>query len=1433
MNRQIIIEVDLKDNASGKSLEGFKRSLVEFDKQTQKTRQRLLSLGRSAYKAEVRLIDKISPQGAKINEMLRRLAATQYKVGVSITNKTFAQITNITTALQRISGRAWPITLKLRDDLTSKIKSLKGMIDGMLLGFGSMGLMGGAGGIGYGLASGLSAYADFEKMSSKVAAVRGLSKNSPEMLALIEQAKQLGMTTQFTRTEAMQSAFYAALAGFDTQSILKFVPHTLNLASAGDLELGRASDILSDTATAFGIKPGQFYTDKKGRVIEMLEGYTDMLAKIQSISNTDISTAYEGLKYSAPVLAAIGTGKSNEYKMQVAEDALIASGILSDFGIKGSSAGTTLRAVFSRFSGENRNALFGLRAMGVEVQRGGEMLTPGEIIQNLRRRVEEGIPVEHLTDILESFAGERIHQDTRRKLDSFLADTIASGGKIKSAQLMKMGSMLAGQEAMSGLLALMTSGDSWSKKAAEMDNAHGFAASAAKTQLDNLAGSVTYLESAFDSLRQSMWEGQAGSGIRAFVDNLTELMTRANNLFKDGIDIPDLGKIAMDAVDRLKNKFVELDGVGSLLSGGVLMAGLTKIGKLVQKTIGYFRSLKGLQLGQILGGAAGAGAKGGTISSAAQVGTMNVTAGVVNIGGKFGGAGGSKAGTVIGGAPTSSATTSTGATVAGVSAIQAAQARERELRGRLTTFQRDLAKNQRAYDNSLARLWSSPGNARYAQQHQAAQVRLASSQAAVARAQSQLAQQEARVIGQIRTQSVMESYYARKEQAQLAQAAKSARVANMFSAARGGATFAGLFGAMDYFNTKSVSEERVKEASDALRAARSEYDELTQKHASAELLSQHATKIQELESQRAQILQENKVAERDALAGATVSVLGAAIGAGLGSFVGPMGTMIGGAIGSVVGEALGHKINQIGEPKEGKPEVQFPASTVNRVVEESKMVAGFHARRATGGDATTEATQSRIVAAQERQAMVQEKMPELTNYGRILENQLSAMQFGTQFAVQDFYQQQAKQLMSQLPAQVIANQQKGWDLLHDMFGFGSTAHAATLSEEQLLQQAQMERPMGEAVAEATQPSTELTTPEPLDFSSITEQLYSDMEAFTEGINELFSGIGESISETLTTSFEGIGETFTGFTDSITENLTSALDGLSEYFSGFGEAIQSNLTATFENAATMFTGFGDNLTSTLTAAQASTETALTAIGTSFETTRTQIMTAWGELPSFFAGVFSGLGGAAQAAGAAIYSGLTAPIGQIIGAWQSAAAQISSIISSISAQAASIPSVNISAPAGKGFAEGGFVSSEMHFFAGEHGAEVIIPLSTSKRSRALDLFEKTAAILGHGASIPTGDLLSNISNIPELPANFGNNFKLDAQEIVSAPVSTGSAPNKIEINLGGVNGTTFEIRSGNPREVLDVIRDNFATIANKLTERIAEQVSDAFNNMAVRH
>ena len=350
-----------------------------------------------------------------------------------------------------------------------------------------------------------------------------------------------------------------------------------------------------------------------------------------------------------PVLGTIGRGKSAEDRMQVAEDALIATGLMADAGIKGSMSGTALRAVFSRFSSENRNALFGLRTMGVEVQRNGEMLTPGEIIKSLKKRVDEGIDPHDLLNIAETFAGEKIHADTRRKLDSFIADTTANGGKIGSAGLMKMASMLAGQEAMSGLMAML-SGD-WDAKAAAMDKAAGTAQKMADIQLDNLAGDLTILGSAWDAFQQGFFEGSAGDGLRSFVKSLTEVISRAQKLFSDGIGFGDLGKIVFDVIDRLENKFLELDGIGSLLAGGALMAGLAKVGGMIQRTIGYFQTLKGLEIGQRLGGTA-AGTAGGRppigLGGGQSVGTMHVSAGVVNVNGNIAGGNGGIGGRRVG-----------------------------------------------------------------------------------------------------------------------------------------------------------------------------------------------------------------------------------------------------------------------------------------------------------------------------------------------------------------------------------------------------------------------------------------------------------------------------------------------------------------------------------------------------------------------------------------------------------------------------------------------------------------------------------------------------------------------------------------------------------------------------------------------------------------
>lgn len=1239
----------------------------------------------------------------------------------------------------RIAGRAYTVAVNLKDNVSGK---LKGLTDGLLMGAGGLGVgMLGTAGIGYGVVNAAQAYMGFEKQMSRVQAVGMLDKNSPEMQSLTQLAKDLGASTAWTREQIGQAEFFQMMAGWSPDLIMKATKPILNLASAGATDLATTSDIVTDTLTGFQIKANETYVDSQGRFVNAAEHYADIMAKLVTSANTDIPQLGEALKYSSNVVGAMYADKDIQTRMHAAEDAMVMTGLMANAGIKGSMAGTATRAVFSRFGSENRNAYFGLQALGVDFKdANGEVRRIRDIFHDLNQRFSQGISAEGLADFAEMMSETKLHADTRRKLTSFMESVQAHGGKMTGAERLKLSSMLAGQEAMSGFMAAIM-GD-WDALGEKIDKAHGAAETMAHIQLDNLSGSLTLLGSAWDAFQQSFFEGQAGQGIRSFVDSLTEVISRANKLFADGIQIGDIGNLITDVIDRLKNKFMELDGIGSILAGGALMGAFVKIGRMIQRVIGYAGQLKGLQIGQILGGATGAGAKSGTISSAAQVGTMNVTAGVVNLNGKAGaggGTGGGKSGGV----------------------------------------------------------------------------------------------------------SIYDRYQREKERIRGSGAPPPPSMSSTFMAgARGGALFAGIFAAMDIFNSKSISAERTKEATDALNVAKAEYQELVRQNAGAERLAQQAAEIQRLQGEQNQIIQDNQARERETLAGATGSVLGAAIGAGLGSIVGPMGTMIGGMLGGIVGDALGHKALELGGTvEEKKPDtdyfgfnekkkfegttwegVQLGSSARRRVADAQENI-----RRPYDNLRGLDSARRRIADAQERATLAQMRRFEKID-AKLRETGASPFQHEPAIgATLDYYRQQREQLAEWQPTV------KPVESLGGMFDslLFNKASAAELSPEQQAYQTQMERPrtLGEAVAEATQPSTELTTPEPLDFSSITEQLYSDMEAFTEGINELFSGIGESISETLTTSFEGVGETFTGFTDSITENLTSAFEGISEYFSEIGATFSENLSASLESVSTVFTGFGEqimtNLTSTFTTAQASTETALTAIGTAFETTRTNIQTSWAELPGFFAGIFSGLGSAAAAAGSAIAAGLTAPIGQIIGAWQSAAAQISSIISSISAQAASMPSVNIGGT-GAAYASGGFVTSPTQALIGEAGAEVVIPLSAGKRARALDLFDKTAAILGGDAGIPSADFLQGV---PELESFGGSNFSVDADTPITK--SETNTSNTAKISMGGLN-VSFTITGANDaQDVMRTIKENLEELADKVAGQLGTTLGDSFDNMAPQH
>ena len=86
----------------------------------------------------------------------------------------------------------------------------------------------------------LGAGEEFEAQMSRVQALTRLDKNSAEFAALRAQARQLGADTMFSATEAAEGQAFLGMAGFDAKQIQAAMPGMLNMAKAGDTDLGRA-----------------------------------------------------------------------------------------------------------------------------------------------------------------------------------------------------------------------------------------------------------------------------------------------------------------------------------------------------------------------------------------------------------------------------------------------------------------------------------------------------------------------------------------------------------------------------------------------------------------------------------------------------------------------------------------------------------------------------------------------------------------------------------------------------------------------------------------------------------------------------------------------------------------------------------------------------------------------------------------------------------------------------------------------------------------------------------------------------------------------------------------------------------------------------------------------------------------------------------------
>lgn len=285
----------------------------------------------------------------------------------------------------------------------------------------------------------------FEAGMSKVQAVSGASNEQLQKLS--DKAKEMGATTKFSATEAADAMNYMAMAGWKTEDMLNGIDGIMNLAAASGEDLATTSDIVTDALTAFGLSASDS------------THFADVLAAASSNANTNVSMMGETFKYVAPVAGSLGYS---------AEDCAVAIGLMANSGIKASQSGTALRSMFSRLAKPSKEVKEAMEKLNIS-----------------------------LTD----------SHGNMKSLDTLMGDLRNSFSGLSESEKAEMASSLAGQEAMSGLLAIVNASDAdFNKLKDAIYGADGASAKMAETMQDNLQGKITILKSTIEGLGIKIYE---------------------------------------------------------------------------------------------------------------------------------------------------------------------------------------------------------------------------------------------------------------------------------------------------------------------------------------------------------------------------------------------------------------------------------------------------------------------------------------------------------------------------------------------------------------------------------------------------------------------------------------------------------------------------------------------------------------------------------------------------------------------------------------------------------------------------------------------------------------------------------------------------------------------------------------------------------------
>lgn len=412
--------------------------------------------------------------------------------------------------------------------------------------------------VGIGVAA-MTTFGNFEQQMNRVKAISGATGGQFDQLK--QRAVELGASSVFSASEVAQAMENMASAGMNVNDIYSASAGVMDLAAVSGRDMGLAAEAVASAMNQFGIAG------------ENATHVADVYAKAAADTNAETVDMAEAMKYAGPVMSSLNSSF---------EETAAAIGIMSNAGIKGSQAGTTLRTAMQRLAAPTDVAAKLMESLGISAYNSeGQMKPISELLPHLQERLS-GLSEEQRNNALNT---------------------------------------LFGKESLSGMLALLDSaGPEFDGVVSGLQNSNGAAKEMADTMNSGLSGSIENLKGKLETAAITVSERFAPY-IEKLADKVGELTEWFTNLSEEQQDqIIKWGLVAAAAGPALV-VFGKIAGtLGTTFKAlGTVSSG---IGKVVGKVAPLITNFAGMETAAV-------GATGATSGLGTSVSLLSNPLGVV------------------------------------------------------------------------------------------------------------------------------------------------------------------------------------------------------------------------------------------------------------------------------------------------------------------------------------------------------------------------------------------------------------------------------------------------------------------------------------------------------------------------------------------------------------------------------------------------------------------------------------------------------------------------------------------------------------------------------------------------------------------------------------------------------------------------------------